>query len=188
MVLVYSMRKEILLKMKNCKITSKFKIYLLITLVWIIVIFSFSLQPAEVSSEMSSGFGKKLLETFLPELLEEFETMSGDQLGLLHHLLRKCAHFAEYFVLGALVMMTLLQTVLHCKLPIGIGVSMLVASVDETVQRFVPGRSGQVTDVLLDTIGAGVGVLAVHLVVRWMTIKYEISHENGGNKRRKGKN
>ena len=150
-------------------------IFLILSICWISVIFSFSLQPADVSSEMSSRLGKKLLETFVPELLEELETMSGEQLGLMHHLLRKCAHFTEYFVLGVLVTLTLLQMILKNKIVTGIGVSMLVASVDETIQRFVPGRSGQVTDVLLDTIGASVGILVMYLVARWMITKYRVN-------------
>ncbi len=152
-----------MMKIKNKKWLS---IFLILTIFWIGLIFSFSLQPADVSSEMSSGLGKKLLEAFVPELLEELESMSGEQLGLMHHLLRKCAHFAEYFVLGVLMMLTLLQVLLKKNVVTGIGLSMLVAAMDETIQRFVPGRSGQVTDVLLDTIGASVGILAVCMVMR----------------------
>ena len=153
-------------------------IFLILTICWIGVIFSFSLQPADVSSEMSSGLGKKILETFVPELLEELETLSGEQLGLMHHLLRKCAHFAEYFLLGVLVMLTLLQTILKKNVGMGIGLSMLVATVDETIQRFVPGRSGQVTDVLLDTLGASVGILLVYVAMRWLCLKSKRGAEN----------
>ena len=152
-------------------------IFLIATICWISVIFAFSLQPADVSSEVSSGLGKMLLKTFVPELLEELENMSGDQLGLLHHLLRKCAHFTEYFVLGVLVILTLLQLLFKKKVGMGIGVSMLVASVDETIQRFIPGRSGQVTDVLLDTIGAGVGIAVAYLMVRWLYLKLRKNKE-----------
>ena len=35
----------------------------------------------------------------------------------------------------------------------------LVACMDETIQRFVPGRSGQLKDVALDCAGALVAVL-----------------------------
>ena len=152
-------------------------IFLIATICWISVIFAFSLQSADVSSEVSSGLGKMLLETFVPELLEELENMSGDQLGLLHHLLRKCAHFTEYFVLGVLMMLTLLQMLFKKKAAIGIGLSMLVASVDETIQLFVPGRSGQVTDVLLDTIGAGVGIAVAYVMVRWLYLKLRKNKE-----------
>ena len=163
-------REYNMIKIKNKKWLIIFSI---LTICWICVIFSFSLQPADVSSEMSSGLGKMLLETFVPELLEELGNMSGEQLGLMHHLLRKCAHFAEYFGLGVLVMITLLQTILKKKIAMGIGLSMLVATVDETIQRFVPGRSGQVTDVLLDTVGASVGIFVVYVVMQWLCFKVE---------------
>lgn len=155
------------------KIKSKkwLSIFLILTSCWITVIFSFSLQPADASSKMSFAIGKKILETFVPELLEELETMSGEQIGMLHHLLRKCAHFTEYFVLGVLMFLTMCQTKFKYKVLVGIFASGLVATVDETIQRFVPGRSGQVTDVLLDTLGAGVGILIVFVAMRWLCLK-----------------
>ncbi len=42
---------------------------------------------------------------------------------------------------------------------------MLVAAMDETIQLFVSGRSGQITDVLLDSVGALVGI-AIVLIIR----------------------
>ena len=157
---MYFMRKKI--------VSKKIIIYTIMTVCWIALIFSFSLQPADASSELSSGFGKMILETFAPELLEELEAMPEEQLGVLHHLLRKCAHFSEYFVLGLLVMLTLCQTLFSYKVSIGVGVGVLVAAVDEMIQRFVPGRSGQMTDVLLDTVGACAGILAVYMALGWM--------------------
>jgi VanZ family protein len=41
-----------------------------------------------------------------------------------------------------------------------------VPSVDETIQLFVDGRSGQVTDVLIDCAGACTGVLLTWLASR----------------------
>lgn len=68
------------------------------------------------------------------------------------HLLRKAAHFTEYAILGALSFCAFrfsskyhLPTVLLC--------GMAAALTDETIQLFVPGRSGQVSDVWLDFVG-----------------------------------
>ncbi len=74
-------------------------IFAVLTVCWIMVIFSFSLQPAEVSSDVSSGFGKWFLETFLPGLLKQMEELPAERLEFWHTLLRKGAHFTEYFVL-----------------------------------------------------------------------------------------
>ena len=44
------------------------------------------------------------------------------------------------------------------------GTATVYAATDEFHQLFVPGRSGQVKDVLLDSCGAAVGVLILMLV------------------------
>ena len=81
--------------MRIINIFSKRTIYLLLTLLWVAVIFSFSLQPATTSSEVSRGVGEWLVETFVPFLSERLEAMPVEQLEFLHTLLRKAGHF-EY--------------------------------------------------------------------------------------------
>lgn len=137
------------------------KIYITLTILWTIIIFSFSLQPADTSSQLSSGFGRWLIEVFAPNLIEKLEMMPAEQLSHLHFLLRKCAHFTEYLVLGVFVMLSLKQIKVHCKALVGLIICTLVASVDETIQLFVNGRSGQISDVLLDSAGAMVGLFFI---------------------------
>lgn len=137
------------------------KIYITLTILWTITIFSFSLQPADTSSQLSSGFGRWLIEVFAPNLIEKLEMMPAEQLSHLHFLLRKCAHFTEYLVLGVLVMLSLQQTKVRRKVLTGFTICTLVASIDETIQLFVNGRSGQISDVLLDSVGAMVGLLFI---------------------------
>lgn len=131
---------------------------MLITLMWVGVIFSFSLQPAEVSDQTSMGFGQWLVETFLWGISEEVKVMLAERFDYLHFLLRKLGHFTEFFVLGVLSVSTLLQTEVQRKGIRGIMFCALIASMDETIQLFVNGRSGQITDVLLDSVGAMVGI------------------------------
>ena len=142
------------------------KIYITLTIVWTIIIFSFSLQPADTSSQVSSGFGRWLIEVFAPNFIDEFESMSEEQLAYIHFLLRKCAHFTEYFILGALVLLSQRHAGIRRKIFTGLVICMLVASVDEMIQLFVSGRSGQISDVLLDTAGAAVGSLVVRRISR----------------------
>ena len=97
-----------------------------------------------------------------------------DALGLAsgwvtNFLVRKCAHATEYAVLGVLVSQALdpgAQRVGRRGLLIA-ATLVLVASLDESIQLFVPGRSGQVTDVLLDCCGAAGGVGIRLLVLGW---------------------
>lgn len=145
---------------------NKLKIYILLTLLWSALIFSFSLQPADASGEVSSGFGEWLIETFVPGLQDDLEALPEEQYEFLHHILRKCAHFTEYFILGVLVMLTFLQTRQRLPWLKGIGVGALVACLDETIQLFVEGRSGQVKDVLLDSTGVAVGICFIIFIMR----------------------
>lgn len=139
-------------------------IYFLLTLLWIILIFSFSLQSGDTSSQISSGFGKWLIQTILPFAKEFLE----ENWGTVHLIIRKGAHFTEFFVLGVLMRSTLEQYAHRLPARLG-GVSWLmcvvVASCDETIQLHVGGRAGQVTDVLLDSCGAFVGIAMIGLFI-----------------------
>ncbi len=85
---------------------------------------------------------------------------------LLTFLVRKAAHISAYFVLGILIYNLLKEYRLHIKHLIiaSIALAMLYACTDEIHQTFVPGRSGEVRDVLIDTAGAAVGI-AVYAVL-----------------------
>lgn len=139
-------------------------IYPIITLLWIMVIFSFSLQPGDTSAQISSGFGQWLIQTLLPFAKDFLE----ENWGTVHLLIRKGAHFTEYLMLGILMRSTLLQYAHRLPARLG-GVSWLmcvvVASCDETIQRYVGGRAGQVMDVLLDASGALVGIALLSLCI-----------------------
>lgn len=140
------------------------KISLTITLLWVMVIFSFSLQPADTSSQLSLGVGHWLIDLLPSAIEDKLMAMSQAQLKFLHTLLRKAGHFSEYFILGMLSMITVLQTKLRYKRWTGLGFCLLVASVDETIQLFVSGRSGQVSDVVLDLVGALCGIVVLMFV------------------------
>lgn len=78
----------------------------------------------------------------------------GTGLGTWDLVLRKLAHVVEYAILGAL-----LQRALGRVAPaFALGVAYAVS--DEFHQTFVPGRSGTPLDVLIDSVGVALGVLA----------------------------
>ena len=82
-------------------------------------------------------------------------------------LIRKTAHFTEYAIMGAFMAQALdPQHRLDDRSFVAISLAMvLVPSIDETIQLFVDGRSGQVTDVLLDCCGAACGIGIRSLIV-----------------------
>ena len=77
----------------------------------------------------------------------------GTGLGTWDLVLRKIAHACEFAVLGAL----LLRALRDERAALAAGVAYAVS--DELHQHFVPGRVGSPLDVLIDSVGVGVGVL-----------------------------
>jgi VanZ family protein len=78
----------------------------------------------------------------------------GTGLGTWDLVLRKLAHLTEYAVLGALLQRALRRPGL------AILVGGLYAATDEIHQHFVRGRHGAWYDVVIDTVGVTVGVVA----------------------------
>ena len=87
-------------------------------------------------------------------------------------LVRKTAHFTEYLLLGVISF----QALKAHKMPRGalvaaVLICVMAASIDETIQLFVPDRCGQITDVLLDCCGAVSGLALRFACTRFCTKK-----------------
>lgn len=77
-----------------------------------------------------------------------------------NHIIRKTAHFAEFFLLGIITSAFRVFTKTPYKNIFTILFMGLATAVsDETVQIFVDGRGSQVSDVLLDFSGVLAGTL-----------------------------
>ena len=139
-----------------------------LVIVWMVVIFVMSNFPAEVSDEQSG---------VVVELAKKIFNISAEQPELLDNLttiVRKCGHAFEYFVLGVLLLNALRQFwptkrkgewAMYWYLAV-VGAS-IYAVTDEVHQAFVPGRSCELRDIIIDTLAAGVGVGMVMLIRRW---------------------
>ena len=141
----------------------KIIITLLLTVGTMVMIFLFSNQNADESTQISSTFTFAL---FNIEDAAEFE--------LVETIIRKIAHFSEYFVLGFFLMLHIdaVRDFMGKSLRFGLMVlSALIAfgyaGSDEIHQMFVDGRAAMFTDVLIDTAGAMLGIfVAVKCIKR----------------------
>lgn len=95
-------------------------------------------------------------------------TALGIQPEGFHTILRKLAHFSEYGLLGVLWTMELWLGPHRGKRRGAmerLSLCMLTALLDETIQLFVPGRSGEIRDVWIDTAGAWTGIVITTCLV-----------------------
>ncbi len=130
--------------------------YILIAadILWVAFIFARSLKAADESTA-ESAWVLELVRIIIPSASM--------------HFVRKLAHFTEYFILGALLFATM-QSFGAKKLAMVLAPAgcLAAAVTDELLQTLSPGRSCQLSDMLLDTAGGICGMvicaLAVYLV------------------------
>lgn len=128
-------------------------IFPVLTLAWIFVIFSFSLQNGSISS-LQSGVITKYIHSLLSNININLE------LKLLSLIIRKLAHFTEFFILGCLVRKSSLD--LNRKdLLLYI---FLIPILDEFIQSFIPDRVMSVIDMGIDSLGILSGIIIITLI------------------------
>ena len=113
-----------------------------------------STLPGGVSMELSDGF-LALLSQGLPALAV---------IGSI--LIRKLAHFSEFACLGLLLGWLLSPEGGFRGFAAPALLGTLAACVDETIQRFVPGRESSLIDVWIDIFGVCTGILLLRLGYR----------------------
>jgi VanZ family protein len=134
--------------------------------VWMILILSLSSDTAEVSKEKS-----KFIEQWIKKSIESIQDkldISIIQVDSFQLHVRKAAHMFIYFVLGLLLMLALKISEIRGKKAYFLGflVGALFAAMDETYQNFIPGRSGEVRDVMIDSAGVLIGLVFFELIVK----------------------
>lgn len=138
-------------------------------------IFGFSNQNSEESSGVSSRVAEILIK-IQPKYKNISDTEREELIEKYQAPVRKFAHFSIYTILGmSIAGLTCTYGINNKKRAIiTIIAGALYAMSDEIHQTFIPGRSGQITDVLLDTFGVIIGtilVLKIVLILKNKTIK-----------------
>ena len=183
------------------------KVFLILTLLWMALIFFYSSRQADVSAEDSGRIGITLGRIFISDFEEWPEEEQQEFAARIDHPVRKTAHAGEYAVLGFLAAGACAGTAGSAGTSRSSGmagssgvaesagtaessgvagrtgngawrkfrkemflpwfIAALYAASDEIHQLFVPGRSGQLSDVILDSAGALAGV-AAFTVLCWL--------------------
>ncbi len=137
-------------------------------LLWMLLIFRLSSQVATESNDLSLG-----IAGLFHKLLSGFISINE---SAVNHIVRKGAHFTAYMFLGFLTSNALSTggVTRWKKVIISLLICVLYAVSDEIHQLYVPGRSGQPSDVLIDSLGAGTGIgiyILVGSLFKWNKIK-----------------
>lgn len=119
---------------------------------WMALIFYMSHQPGDVSSKQS-GLVLKIFEILGLNLSDKFGELAS-------FIVRKAAHFTEYFILYWLIS-NVLGFYYNTKemLIYGLIATILYAISDEIHQYFIPARAMAFKDVLIDSSGAILSML-----------------------------
>jgi VanZ family protein len=134
-------------------------------LAWAVVI---SLFSTHLFTSQNTG------HVIIPLLHWLFPSASLQTLEFMHHIIRKCAHLTEYFILSLLILRGIRAGRHGMRLAWAVLAILLVAgyaSLDEFHQRFVPGRTPAFTDVLIDTTGGAAAQAIAALFAMWFHVR-----------------
>ncbi len=142
-------------------------IKLIIVVLCMAIIFSFSTDTGTESNKKSDGVIISICKTFIKHDLSTKE--KEKYINKYVKLVRKSAHFLIYLILGISIISLIKEyQIINSKaLLIAITISFLYACSDEIHQLFVNGRTGKIIDVLIDTLGSIVGVYLYYYIYKF---------------------
>lgn len=138
-------------------------IFLILIIINSLIIFGFSSQNGEESSNLS-----KMIITKIANILNVKEENKTIFLDLGEKVIRKLAHFSIYTLLGIWSISFLYTFNIKLKYQVIITSiwGFLYALTDEFHQMFSNGRHASIDDVIIDTLGVIFGLLLVLLILK----------------------
>ena len=150
----------------------KDKVLIILAIIWMGVIFMFSAQVSDESKSSSNKVTSAVVNTIISIKKENISEEKRQKIiEDKTFIVRKTAHFTEYFILG-LILILYLQTKekLTTKyIILAIIFCVLYATSDEIHQLFVDGRSCKIIDILIDTCGSSLAILGFTSVYKLAT-------------------
>jgi len=144
-------------------------------LLWATLIFLMSTDT--FSSEHTGSIIEPILRWIYPAI-------TRGQFEIIHHVIRKSAHFTEYFIFALLLFRGIRGNRLGWRWSWGLlalFIAAIYSALDEIHQAFVASRSASPYDSLLDSVGASAAVIFLFLWLRWRserTLEATVSPRN----------
>ena len=151
-------------------------IFIILIICWLGFIFYFS----SMDTYKSNGDSKEVVSVVVDKAIDISNSSINDNkkediVNVLNLPIRKLAHFSLYFILSILVMSFLVSSNkfnLRNIILISIIFCFIYACSDEYHQTFINGRTGQFSDVIIDTIGASIGSIIYSIGYNKLIKKY----------------
>lgn len=131
----------------------KRKLIYLVTILWIAFIWCNSFINGPTSSDISGG---------VLDFINFVLSFIGIKYEFSGFIIRKLAHFTEYFVLGLLLCFDLKN--MKIKLYNSLFIGLVIALIDESIQLFSVGRASSVIDVWIDFSGVIISFLVIKIL------------------------
>ena len=127
-------------------------IKILLLFFWMIIIFTLSMQTGSESTSLSDGVINKTICEFIKDC----------DPSVYSFIVRKLAHLIMYFILGIFSIINfkndkdgLINAIILC---------IIYAFTDEIHQMFIQNRSGEVRDIIIDSIGSISSILIFYKI------------------------
>lgn len=146
--------------------TYKKQILWICVLCWMALIFGFSGQNGTKSEGMSEKVADQAVRIVKPDYTKLDQQKQLSLRDTANFVVRKSAHFTEYFILGILVteLAMCYAGIRNITFYAAALVCAAYASLDEWHQSFVGGRQPALRDVLIDTLGSITGIFVILLI------------------------
>lgn len=151
-------------------------ICIILVIIWMSAMFWFSNQQGAGSSSTSKKVSEIIVNII--DIKQHYsETQREQIIKVIEPVIRKLAHYTLYAIGGILIANCIYQFCNKEKRVIIISaiIGIAYAASDETHQLMVPGRSGSIKDVIIDSIGILTGItlflLAKEIIKRLLEAK-----------------
>lgn len=144
-------------------------ISIILVILWMIIVFWFSSQIGD-DSQVTSGNTIRKIITFINNNIDKLKL--EEIIETLQPFTRKLAHFTLYTLGGILIFNMFSSFKLKNKEKIYFSIlsGAVYAITDEVHQLFVPGRSGMIKDVFIDSLGIITGVIICLIIIKIINI------------------
>jgi VanZ family protein len=144
--------------------------WILLTIIWIIVIYFFTELPSFNGQSTAAVINKTVVANEITHHVVSSSTGSLITLNELNILFRKSAHIFVFGVLAFLFFKCL--DFRRYSYLLAWFFTVIYAAFDEWHQSFIPGRVAAIKDVLFDSIGALVALLIIYFLARRKKVHY----------------